>query len=425
MIVIIDTCELYNNWFLNTATMQTIKGYATILLPAIVVDELKNKYRQKAKEKMSSFHKAKDELMKLQNGNRCGLFPVDAVLFDTLTINDKCKERQCVECYADFQFVEKQNRIRNPFGDEVLYMELSCIKLEKALVDEYSNYLDRLIAGNEIRLIDYPSISHKCVVNSALSGEKPFSTDGKKGYRDFLIWQSVLSVANSYPTESMHFVSSNTNDFSDAKDHLHTDLLKQIPTSLTITYWSSLKNFFNNEIQPILDSDNAYKDSDEKLNLITQINSNSKLLESIKKMVFEEAVGLSYLSGEISEVIDDFSDDDRIEIGISKLSVKGEFLLNMTIPALCEVKQSILKTEYDSYPAKWKRQLSIVETVDDEGYITTSDDVEIDFYVQMIFQQSNNTIEGFEIKEIVAEDGACGYCPYYDDDCEDDDENGM
>ncbi len=420
MIVIFDTCELFNKWFLDTATLQTIKSYATVMIPEVVLDELKNKYRQHLKEKIESFHKAKDALMKFQESSRCCYFPIDAILFDTLTVKDKCKEHPCAVCDTEIQFVAHKNRILNPKGDTTLFMELSCIKSEKALVDEYSSFLNKVIDGKEIFIIDYPTTSHKDIVDCALRGEKPFSGDGKKGYRDFLIWQSILAVANRETPESIHFISSNKNDFSDGNRKWHPDLKAQIPESKTVEYWENSDKFFEAVIQPILNSDEEFKTSVERETIIAKISNNTMLLDSIKEMVFREAVGLDFMGGEIIEVFDYPIDDDRIDIDISRISINDEYLMKITIPALCEVESYLTKNDFDAFPDKWKRQLNITETADNDGYITITEESEVDFYVQMIFRQNNQAIEGLEIKKIIAEDGACDYCPDYED--EEDDE---
>lgn len=72
----------------------------------------------------------------------------------------------------------------------------------------------------------YPNISHKEVVQRALERKKPFKSDGKDGYRDYLIWVTFLGVVSHYSMEDACFVTLNTRDFSDVenKDSLHQHL---------------------------------------------------------------------------------------------------------------------------------------------------------------------------------------------------------
>lgn len=74
----------------------------------------------------------------------------------------------------------------------------------------------------------YPQFSHQQVVKRLLAGYRPFSINGDKGYRDFLIWLSVLQIA----AESAHtiiFITSNSSDFCAKKNNqLHEDLIADL-----------------------------------------------------------------------------------------------------------------------------------------------------------------------------------------------------
>lgn len=45
---------------------------------------------------------------------------------------------------------------------------------------------------------DYPTTTHRDVVHRALERKKPFKDDGKDGYRDYLIWLTFLNVVHHY-----------------------------------------------------------------------------------------------------------------------------------------------------------------------------------------------------------------------------------
>jgi len=78
------------------------------------------------------------------------------------------------------------------------------------------------------RIAPYPQFSHQKIVKRLLAGYRPFSTNGDKGYRDFLIWVSVLQIA----VDSDHtiiFITSNSHDFCDKKNYqLHEDLIEDL-----------------------------------------------------------------------------------------------------------------------------------------------------------------------------------------------------
>lgn len=71
-----------------------------------------------------------------------------------------------------------------------------------------------------------------------LAQVKPFS-DGGKGLRDTLIWETVLDVARSTPVGTVHFVTNNSNDF--CKDGLlHPDLQAELGEPEKVVHWSDL-----------------------------------------------------------------------------------------------------------------------------------------------------------------------------------------
>lgn len=72
--------------------------------------------------------------------------------------------------------------------------------------------------GAEIRPL--PFVSHDSILKRALEGRKPMS-ESERGYRDTLIWETVLEVARQ--TEKVILLSTNTKDFSD-DDALAADL---------------------------------------------------------------------------------------------------------------------------------------------------------------------------------------------------------
>jgi hypothetical protein len=127
--------------------------------------------------------------------------------------------------------------------------------LDEALVNQtkFLKYLGRLVPENPTRLLTQadlerrnsaykiflaqrlrapgcgrlpvPAIGHGEVVTRELSRKKPFSSKGT-GYRDYLIWCSVLDLVRS-STTPVAFVTCNTQDFAlDGK--LHPDLVADV-----------------------------------------------------------------------------------------------------------------------------------------------------------------------------------------------------
>jgi hypothetical protein len=107
-------------------------------------------------------------------------------------------------------YVESRRRI----------MELAGKKAEDDVSDKdiqeiLKNHQQRLtyrFSRRGYRILDYPSMQHVDMVRRALGRVKPFAPDGR-GYRDALIWYSIIEEMRRDPTEAL-FVTENTKDFA-------------------------------------------------------------------------------------------------------------------------------------------------------------------------------------------------------------------
>lgn len=65
------------------------------------------------------------------------------------------------------------------------------------LTSKYEDSLRARIAQLRIKIISYPQTAHKEMVARELNKKKPFK-DSKKGYRDSLIWDSIIEHCLRY-----------------------------------------------------------------------------------------------------------------------------------------------------------------------------------------------------------------------------------
>jgi len=105
-----------------------------------------------------------------------------------------------------------------------------------------------------IQIVDYSSVPHEILVEKAIRQRRPFR--GKeRGYRDALIWLSLLSLLkDENNSRDVFFVSSNANDFLDegcGNKSLHPDLLVDIANSgirNSFKPFLSLKDFVDQNV---------------------------------------------------------------------------------------------------------------------------------------------------------------------------------
>lgn len=203
--IIIDTNVIHLDFKLNKARIVTLCNTSTILgheifIPEVVIDEIVKQYDEKAEEYINSFNKVLKKLSDLST-SPITQTPIDA----------------------------------------------------KGFISNYRNELNNRIKQLGIGIIPYPNTGHKIMVARELGKKKPFK-DSTKGYRDALIWDSVMEHTQKYSSNcGIIFLTANSKDFADKdKKDLHTDLIADcisngIPTT-SIRLVTDIQNFIDNEI---------------------------------------------------------------------------------------------------------------------------------------------------------------------------------
>lgn len=106
-------------------------------------------------------------------------------------------------------------------------VELNLKELEKC-IDNYPTLLARACEEQEIEILPYPQVPHQEVVQRELHKRKPFREfeHGTTGYRDTLIWETVMELCEKmrYNMDKIVLLTNNTLDFG-AKGKLHRNLI--------------------------------------------------------------------------------------------------------------------------------------------------------------------------------------------------------
>jgi predicted nucleic acid-binding protein len=206
--------------------------------------------------------------------------------------------------------------------------------------------LDRLAAAGAV-LLAYPAVSHQQAALRDATGKKPFVAGGHgKGYRDYLIWQTVLEAAQ---TDEVLFVTNNPRDFCDGSgEALHPDLLSDLAASglaaTRVLVVRSLKDALGDYIEPQLalatpPAEEAVKseflaaaDADEFAMFLTE-HLRGQALSTVLQDVPDAIVNF----GTVLEV-GSLSFSDVLPLG------EDEFLLTLELDA---------EMELDAYIPKW------------------------------------------------------------------------
>lgn len=132
-------------------------------------------------------------------------------------------------------------KFERDFDEDIEEIKRRVKDLSLRLDKELSSHIDELDRAHEISssrqrlearfgasnctILDYPVISHEELVRRATTRTKPFDNEGS-GYRDALIWETVLNLATEVDSEVVFI--SNDNDFSNRKHELHIELKNQL-----------------------------------------------------------------------------------------------------------------------------------------------------------------------------------------------------
>ncbi len=97
-------------------------------------------------------------------------------------------------------------------------------------IAEYEATLRERLAELSIKVPPVPAVDQQTMLTRALESRKPFDGEGKNGFRDALIWHTVLEVCRAAATNTkVVFITANTSDFCvKATGKLHDDLQREV-----------------------------------------------------------------------------------------------------------------------------------------------------------------------------------------------------
>ena len=239
---ILDTNFIHLDYYLRGTRITALARSAyklghAVLMPQVVYDELCKQYYEKVDELASSFKGVQKNLNKL-----------------SLT-NDQ---------WADYDF----NKLKN----------------------DYEQILTQQCANLNIALIKYPTVSHRDMVKRELSKRKPFK-DSTKGYRDALIWETVLELGKQCRMDdTIVLLTENTDDFAEKKTGLHPDLVEDCKekgiSEGKILLVSDFKKLIHDEIIP------TFEKLNQSFNELQQYGSvgNIDISEIVRKSLDRDSV---------------------------------------------------------------------------------------------------------------------------------------
>lgn len=360
MKVILDTNIIFSDFHLKGAKIknlcESVKSTGdSIHIPAVVVDESINKYKEKAQECKS----------KIDRG------------------------------ISDFKRLTGKDIGADPCSDEFILKE----------TEEYVEKFKKRLQELGIKIIPYPSTPHQELVKRDLSRKKPFQETGK-GYRDALIWESVKNICEKYLYSSeipkIIFVNKNHKDFCEA-GLLHLDLKEDLVSNgINEDYVRVVEDidiFVEEYIKPkqeilkdILDALNADKQYN-KIDLNTEIEQRTTKFLLHREFDYEESpFGQEFENPSVVSL-----DEPSFTVTEVRQISEEEILIEVEIDVDCDFDFFIFKSDAmcmdeEEFPYIWdsdwnKHYMAASKTtpiklkgtliVDSSFEVILSDDIEI------------------------------------------------
>ena len=106
-------------------------------------------------------------------------------------------------------------------------------------------------------------VTHEQVLDRLHDGRKPFAgtTDREKGYRDYLIWETILALGDSDGERDergrlpVAFLTANSKDFAGDDGTLHPELREEAEArGVSVTLHASIDEFIDTVVKPTLPS---------------------------------------------------------------------------------------------------------------------------------------------------------------------------
>lgn len=161
-------------------------------------------------------------------------------------------------------------------------LEKSVVDASELIIDEVGElqkfrvHLEKEISFCNGQILELDAVSVTALVERSLKRRKPFDGEGRKGFRDAVLWESVLhSIVGSSTSEiRVALITRNSSDFGKdgvLADDLREDCKKIGKSENCVTLFNCLKSFIDAEVKPhlaTLDSiseqirEGAYKEFD-------------------------------------------------------------------------------------------------------------------------------------------------------------------
>lgn len=257
---------------------------------------------------------------------------------------------------------------------EDLIAELAALRAPGA----YEQALRDVLDSAQAEIAPVPDTTHEQILDRAFRGRRPFDIDGRAGYRDALIWETVLRAAAA--TGPVALVTANSTDFAasrkrpqDLADDLQYDLAQLRSDGrpdAQVTLYSALseliKDAFPPEEQAALELRTRLRvDREFRLRVAEQLDEAS--ISSTPDLEAEGDIGAEWEDQELEFV----NEVRRFDVDFTSVASKASaILVQLTAEADIQLRYTIKPSlDWHEHPPEILQQTEWNERSDSGTYI--------------------------------------------------------
>jgi hypothetical protein len=195
-------------------------------------------------------------------------------------------------------------------------------------VDNYITFLKKSLEIKDNNIIPYNNNYLPELVQRTIKRIKPIKEDGK-GFRDLLIWLSILDYVKTTYEKQIILISSNTNDFANGKNELHETLEEECKKhNVKINFFPNIKEFIKihaikTEYITISWINDNLDLNDVEYHFIEQVNYKT-IIRSFEQTGYSSTGNIQILSAKAYDIQDLFIYEMIDESLIANVKIKME-----------------------------------------------------------------------------------------------------
>ncbi len=222
---------------------------------------------------------------------------------------------------------------------------VASIPTKEQLANSMKNQLRTALRRNHLTKIGYGDLTLEQITERSLLETPPFKTNGR-GFRDALIWYSLLQYLGANPSEEVAFISNNSQDFGFGE--LKAELLHELDSlgfQARVKYYKSLNDFLSKHSEPIAFITDSYVEE----NVINDI-------EGYADSISEEELDIDFPNSEAEWKVAsiDFEYGEIENYYIYRTTEEHYFLLvDVNMHFNVSLEGFVQEWDFDHYQSKW------------------------------------------------------------------------